>query len=135
MESLYLHALKVHHRLVENSNKINIQQWEHLQVKAKGLIPKKRAFELLLQISEFNKNSGIRGNTSLFILKGQPVLTANFLLTNFHQPSSTLLMLVDAFASIDWEKAYDFALENNFRFLSYGDVCLFEAKTLQEVRS
>jgi len=125
MESLYLHALKIHHGLANEANTLNIQQWDHLQVKAKGLISKKEAFEKLLQISETNEKSGLSGDTSLFILKGQPVITADLLLTNFHQPLSTLLMLVDAFASVDWKKAYDFALENDFRFLSYGDACLF----------
>lgn len=128
MESLYLHALKIHHKLIDESNHIFIEQWDHLQVKAKGLISKKEAFEKLLAISIKNSNSGFIGDTSLFILKGQPVITADLLLTNFHQPSSTLLMLVDAFASVDWKKAYNFAMENDFRFLSYGDACLFEVK-------
>jgi len=127
IESLYLHALKIHHGLIDSSAIIDIQQWDHLKVKAKGLIPKKVAIEMLLQISETNDNSGLSGDTSLFILKGQPVITADLLLTNFHQPSSTLLMLVDAFASVEWDKAYDFALKNDFRFLSYGDACLFKS--------
>jgi S-adenosylmethionine:tRNA ribosyltransferase-isomerase len=45
--------------------------------------------------------------------------------TNFHQPQSTLLLLISAFLGKDWKKVYDFALANNFRFLSYGDSNLY----------
>ncbi|GMT45324.1 MAG: hypothetical protein IEMM0006_1156 [bacterium] len=47
------------------------------------------------------------------------------LITNFHQPKSTLLLLVSALIGDKWKEAYDFALQNDFRFLSYGDSCLF----------
>ena len=47
------------------------------------------------------------------------------LITNFHQPKSTLLLLIAAFIGDDWKKSYQFALDHNFRFLSYGDSCLF----------
>ncbi len=46
------------------------------------------------------------------------------LVTNFHQPKSTLLLLVAAMAGEDWKKIYEYALKNDFRFLSYGDGCL-----------
>ncbi len=49
------------------------------------------------------------------------VMTADALITNFHQPRSTLLLLVSAFIGDDWKKIYSYAMENNFRFLSYGD--------------
>jgi len=49
----------------------------------------------------------------------------DILITNFHMPKSTLLLLVAAFAGDGWKDAYDFALEKKFRFLSYGDSCLF----------
>jgi S-adenosylmethionine:tRNA ribosyltransferase-isomerase len=47
------------------------------------------------------------------------------MITNFHQPQSTLLLLISAFLGDDWKKVYDFALKNNFRFLSYGDSNLY----------
>jgi S-adenosylmethionine:tRNA ribosyltransferase-isomerase len=47
------------------------------------------------------------------------------IITNFHQPRSTLLLLVAAFVGDNWKTAYDYAIDNNFRFLSYGDSCLF----------
>jgi len=49
----------------------------------------------------------------------------DILITNFHQPRSTLLLLIAAFIGEDWIKAYQYALDHDFRFLSYGDSCLF----------
>jgi S-adenosylmethionine:tRNA ribosyltransferase-isomerase len=54
---------------------------------------------------------------------------AKALITNFHQPQSTLLLLVAALIGQDWKKVYEYALRNDFRFLSYGDGCLFWVKT------
>ena len=55
------------------------------------------------------------------IAPGYQFRIVNGLITNFHQPQSTLLLLVAAFIGEDWRKVYDYALTNNFRFLSYGD--------------
>ena len=68
-----------------------------------------------------------RVKTNLFIYPPQEVKSCHRLITNFHQPCSTLLMLVSAFAGINTiKKAYEYALDNNFRFLSYGDSMLLE---------
>jgi S-adenosylmethionine:tRNA ribosyltransferase-isomerase len=50
------------------------------------------------------------------------------LITNFHQPDSTLLLLVAALIGEDWHRVYDYALEHDFRFLSYGDGCILAPK-------
>ncbi|MFV0604652.1 MAG: S-adenosylmethionine:tRNA ribosyltransferase-isomerase [Niabella sp.] len=63
--------------------------------------------------------------TQIIIAPGYKFKIADGLITNFHQPSSTLLLLVAAFIGDDWRKAYNYALQNNFRFLSYGDGNLF----------
>jgi S-adenosylmethionine:tRNA ribosyltransferase-isomerase len=63
--------------------------------------------------------------TQLFIVPGYQFKIVYGLITNFHQPHSTLLMLVAALTGPAWKSAYMFALEHNFRFLSYGDGCLF----------
>jgi S-adenosylmethionine:tRNA ribosyltransferase-isomerase len=69
------------------------------------------------------------GETDIFITPGYKFKSADFLLTNFHLPCSTLFMLVCAFAGIeDMKKAYEFAKENNFRFYSYGDASLLKRK-------
>ncbi len=84
--------------------------------------------KLLLLIKE---NGGeLSGETSIFILPGFPFKLSSGLITNFHQPNSTLLLLVAAFVGDDWQKIYNHALDNNYRFLSYGDASLlFPKKT------
>jgi S-adenosylmethionine:tRNA ribosyltransferase-isomerase len=63
--------------------------------------------------------------TRLIIVPGYQFKLCSGLVTNFHLPKSTLLLLVAAVIGSDWKKAYDFALQHDFRFLSYGDSCLF----------
>ena len=58
------------------------------------------------------------------IMPGYRFRVVNSLITNFHQPKSTLLLLVSAFIGEDWRRAYRYALDNGFRFLSYGDSSL-----------
>jgi S-adenosylmethionine:tRNA ribosyltransferase-isomerase len=62
--------------------------------------------------------------TQLLITPGYRWKIAKALITNFHQPESTLLLLVASLIGEDWRKVYDYALEHGFRFLSYGDGCL-----------
>jgi S-adenosylmethionine:tRNA ribosyltransferase-isomerase len=59
--------------------------------------------------------------TQIIIAPGYVIRVAKGLITNFHQPQSTLLLLIAAIVGDDWKKIYDFALKNDFRFLSYGD--------------
>lgn len=77
------------------------------------------------------ENGGeLSGETSIFILPGFPFKLSSGLITNFHQPNSTLLLLVAAFVGDDWKKIYNHALDNNYRFLSYGDASLLFPKKL-----
>lgn len=69
--------------------------------------------------------SQLEASTALMIAPGYRFRLATGLITNFHQPKSTLLLLVSALVGADWRRAYDYAAQNNFRFLSYGDSCLF----------
>ncbi|MFZ9661135.1 MAG: S-adenosylmethionine:tRNA ribosyltransferase-isomerase, partial [Chitinophagaceae bacterium] len=64
--------------------------------------------------------------TSILIAPGYKPKTIDGLITNFHQPNSTLLLLVAALIGDDWKRVYQYALEHQFRFLSYGDGCLLE---------
>ncbi|HEY2348683.1 MAG TPA: S-adenosylmethionine:tRNA ribosyltransferase-isomerase, partial [Puia sp.] len=63
--------------------------------------------------------------TQLFIVPGYTFKIVQGLITNFHQPHSTLLLLVAAFIGPSWKSVYTFALDHGYRFLSYGDGCLF----------
>jgi len=74
-----------------------------------------------LQFMIANKLNRILTKTQIIIAPNYSLKVADALITNFHQPQSTLLLLVAAVAGNNWEKIYDYALENNFRFLSYGD--------------
>ena len=64
------------------------------------------------------------GSTQMIIAPGYEFHIVGGMITNFHQPQSTLLLLVSAFVNGDWRRIYDYALDNGFRFLSYGDSCL-----------
>lgn len=79
---------------------------------------------ILLDYMERNSINSLNNQTSLFILPGFHFKTAKALITNFHQPNSTLLGLVSAFTGQNWRMVYNHALQNNYRFLSYGDSSL-----------
>ena len=79
-------------------------------------------------IIEKNKLNVINLNTSIFILPGYNFKMCDQLITNFHYPKSTLILLIAAFIGEDWKKLYKFAIKNNYRFLSYGDSSLLFKK-------
>ena len=66
----------------------------------------------------------LHSSTQIIIAPGYDYKIVKMLVTNFHQPQSTLLLLVSAFVKGDWRKIYDYALSHDFRFLSYGDSSL-----------
>jgi S-adenosylmethionine:tRNA ribosyltransferase-isomerase len=74
-----------------------------------------------------NRIEKLFAKTRLLIVPGYKLRMINILVTNFHQPQSTLLLLVAAIAGTGWKKLYEYALANQFRFLSYGDGCLIYA--------
>ena len=76
---------------------------------------------------KYNRFEAYSGDTDIFITPGFNIGSADMLLTNFHLPKSTLLMLVSAFSGYDFMmKTYELAVSNNYRFFSYGDACLIE---------
>jgi S-adenosylmethionine:tRNA ribosyltransferase-isomerase len=79
------------------------------------------AYTALAEAIEAAGLERLYGATQLMILPGYPFATARGLITNFHLPRSTLLLLIAAFVGHDWKRLYETALANNFRFLSYGD--------------
>ena len=66
----------------------------------------------------------LHSSTQIIIAPGYDYHIVRMLVTNFHQPQSTLLLLVSAFVHGDWHRIYDYALQHDFRFLSYGDSSL-----------
>ena len=82
------------------------------------------ALQALLSWMDRHNESVLHSSTQIIIAPGYEYKIVNMLVTNFHQPQSTLLLLVSAFVKGDWHSIYDYALSHDFRFLSYGDSSL-----------
>jgi S-adenosylmethionine:tRNA ribosyltransferase-isomerase len=94
----------------------------------KKLPSRKESFLEILHYMEEKQLKEITGTTEIMIMPGYEFRVCDALVTNFHQPASTLILLVAAFTSGNWRKIYDEALEKNYKFLSYGDSSLLWAK-------
>jgi S-adenosylmethionine:tRNA ribosyltransferase-isomerase len=90
-----------------------------------GNLPASESLHYLLEWIRRQPEQKLITKTQLFIVPGYSFKMVRGLITNFHQPHSTLLLLVAALAGPDWKSVYAWALENDYRFLSYGDGCLF----------
>lgn len=124
LESLYWHGVKA---LVEKNRPtfIDIRQWDPYLPNFNAGIPVEKALAEVLSIMDENNMAVLSGQTQLMIVPGYRVRIPDILVTNFHMPQSTLLLLVSAFIGDAWKSVYDHALAHDFRFLSYGDSCLF----------
>jgi S-adenosylmethionine:tRNA ribosyltransferase-isomerase len=101
-----------------------VNQWEPYEYNVDELPSAKKVFAFLEMWMKENNLESITGYTRLIIAPGYTFQVVDALITNFHQPGSTLLLLVAALLGDDWKKIYEFASQNNFRFLSYGDSSL-----------
>jgi S-adenosylmethionine:tRNA ribosyltransferase-isomerase len=124
LESLYWHGVKVIKGLSEGPV-VNVSQWDPYDIVDDPEISREEALDAIIKNCKSVGAKSIWGKTSLLIAPGYTFRFPDILITNFHQPKSTLLLLIAAFIGEDWKKAYQYALENDFRFLSYGDSCLF----------
>ncbi len=122
LESLYWVGAKI--LRYGASVALSTSQWEPYENNTPA-VDKKAALQALLNLLDFEKSNTLHCTTSLLIAPGYKFRICNGLITNFHMPKSTLLLLVAALVGSDWKKAYQFALDHQFRFLSYGDACLF----------
>jgi len=115
MESLYWLGINL------SKNELNgISQWLPYE-KNTITIPAKESLQNLLDWMKKNNKKIITSKTQIIIAPGYEFKIVNGLITNFHQPKSTLLLLIAAITGRGWKKIYKYALENEFRFLSYGD--------------
>lgn len=121
LESLYWLGAKIEKTGIFNT--LHISQWEPYLTNQD--IQVTDALNNLLRQMEINNLEQLVFTTSIIIVPGYRFRVINGMLTNFHQPQSTLLLLVGAFLGHDWKRVYDYALKNNFRFLSYGDSNLY----------
>jgi S-adenosylmethionine:tRNA ribosyltransferase-isomerase len=104
---------------------MSVEQWDPYQVELNTGISLEESLYCVFQVLLRHKCKYLQGATSLLIAPGYEYRFPTAIITNFHQPRSTLLLLVSAFIGTEWNKAYEYALQNDFRFLSYGDSCLF----------
>lgn len=132
LESLYWMGIKVGQQSTVKSQRdiaiedITIHQWDAYELNDES-ITVENALHALLEWMKANELDKLIAKTQIIIAPPYKLKVANVLITNLHQPKSTLLLLVAAVIGNDWKKVYDYALNHNFRFLSYGDSCLFFA--------
>jgi S-adenosylmethionine:tRNA ribosyltransferase-isomerase len=108
--------------LPETIDELTLFQWDAYSLPQQ--VEADIALKSLLLWMEEKKTDRLITKTQLLIAPGYTIRIANGIITNFHQPESTLLLLIAALVGNDWRKIYDYALENDFRFLSYGDSSL-----------
>lgn len=119
LESLYWYGVKL---MGDSNSEFDIdQQYPYTQANP---APVPEALDAVRRYMDVKKKDTITGETSIYIVPGYTFRLCRGLVTNFHQPSSTLILLVAAFIGNDWRKIYDEALANDYRFLSYGDSSL-----------
>lgn len=118
LESLYYAGVSC----IENGHPDDVRQWAPYEREYPYSF--EEAMDAIIRFLEANSLGELRMGTRIIIVPGFRFRVADMMVTNFHQPQSTLLLLVSAFLGGDWRKVYDYALANGFRFLSYGDSSL-----------
>ncbi|HSO86862.1 MAG TPA: S-adenosylmethionine:tRNA ribosyltransferase-isomerase [Draconibacterium sp.] len=122
LESLYWLGLQMENNSF-NSNNPEVLQWEPYENEA--TISIKKAFQNIVDFLNKTEQETVQFSTQIIIFPGYDFKVISGMFTNFHQPQSTLLLLIAAFLGNDWKKVYDYALNHDFRFLSYGDSNLY----------
>ena len=122
LESLYWLGL----RAMRGEEEMHVGQWEPYETElSTPLSPREGAgvgpLQALLSYMDAHELDTLHASTQIIIVPGYKYKIVERMITNFHQPQSTLLLLVSAFIGDDWHRVYDYALSHQFRFLSYGD--------------
>ena len=115
LESLYYIGVKC----IEKGHPEDVCQWEPYEREYSYTLM--QSLEALVSYMKDNSLSSLQLGTSIIIVPGYEFKVVDVLVTNFHQPQSTLLLLISAFVKGKWKDIYEFAMNNDFRFLSYGD--------------
>jgi S-adenosylmethionine:tRNA ribosyltransferase-isomerase len=123
IESLYWHGLEVLHQQAEPGY-IHLDQWAPFRYDPHALPPANQVLNTLADRLLALGLPLVSGHTGIYLLPGYPFRIANALVTNFHQPGSTLVLLVAGFVGESWRSLYQHALASGYRFLSYGDSSL-----------
>ena len=126
LESLYYMGLKVMRHPELSEDQLHVAQWEPYEIvnSEKRIVNSVQALQALADWMDARGLEVLHSSTQIIIAPGYDYHIVKMLVTNVHQPQSTLLLLVSAFVKGDWRKIYDYALAHDFRFLSYGDSSL-----------
>ena len=121
LESVYWFGVQLENN--PDLQSMHVLQWDPYKLESLG-ISTLQAYHNVLQWMQRHDTDTLFGDTQLLIAPGYKYHVVCGLITNFHQPRSTLLLLVSALIGDDWRRCYRYALDHGFRFLSYGDSCL-----------
>ena len=128
IESLYYMGVHLLKHPEANEEDLHVKQWDPYELSEDGNlvdgITPMQAIQAIIDYLDRNGLEALHSSTQIIIAPGYQYKIVKMLVTNFHQPQSTLLLLVSAFLNGDWRKVYDYALSHDFRFLSYGDSSL-----------
>ena len=124
LESLYWLGLQAHKNPEINISDLKISQWEAYQEKEMEFTTED-ALKTLISLLDKNNTDFLSAATQIIIAPGYRFRIVDGIITNFHQPQSTLLLLISAYLGDDWLRIYEHALKNEYRFLSYGDSNLY----------
>lgn len=120
LESLYWVGVQIHREPQKTA--FQVSQWEYEN--SKGDLSMSESMQHILDWMARENKETIAFQTQILIQPDYMFRVVDALITNFHQPKSTLLLLVSAFVGEDWKRIYDYALQHDFKFLSYGDSSL-----------
>ena len=129
LESLYFLGEQLSttlHNPIQPSTTLSVAQFAPYQ--QEHTLSTREALQALLDYLDNTQQDTLHAETQIMIKPGYQFRVVDQLITNFHQPKSTLLLLVSAFVGGDWHTIYDYALSHNFRFLSYGDSSILSRK-------
>jgi S-adenosylmethionine:tRNA ribosyltransferase-isomerase len=127
LESLYWIGIKINNNPAIDPDNLYLDQWEAYSLK--NNLTQWQSLETILLWMQRNKLTLIHVSTRMIIIPGYEFKITCSIITNFHLPKSTLLLLISAWVGNDWKKIYKYALEHDFRFLSYGDSSLLMKTT------
>lgn len=128
LESLYYFGAMLHDNIDLHADELKVTQWMPYEVG--HTIGVKESLQAILDYLDKHQLQALKGSTQIIIAPGYEFKVVKAMVTNFHQPENTLMLLVAAFVGDDWKRIYDYALSHNFRFLSYGDSSLLLPKGL-----
>lgn len=123
LESLYYIGVYLSTHPDASEEEMHVQQWTPYNSENNKLTTIESLHYILDYLNNHNQDS-LKTSTCIIIVPGYKFHIVKMMVTNFHQPQSTLLLLVSAFVNGNWREIYKYALENDFRFLSYGDSSL-----------